>query len=114
MSRGKPISLLALWYPSTRLKSGVSVPRKPSRGNSFRQSHLNQWVKRAVCLIPIIRWDTRTFAVDPIQLEGCVCHGEPGFSSATDMTVFMQVFPSELVVTIMALDRAIRCGGAAT
>jgi len=70
-----------------------SARQNPSEENSFRQLRLNQWVKQAVRWMPMDKWDTCAFSVDPEELKGRVCYGGLDLSSSTDITAFVLVFP---------------------
>ncbi len=72
-----------------------SARQNPGEENSFRQLRLNQWVKQAVCWMPMEKWDACAFPVDPEELEGRVCYGGLDLSSTTDLTCFCLVFPPE-------------------
>lgn len=70
-----------------------SAKQNPGEENAFRQLRLNQWVKQAVRWMPMEKWDTCAFPVDPEELEGRVCYGGLDLSSTTDITAFVLVFP---------------------
>ena len=70
-----------------------SAKQNPGEENSFRQLHLNQWVKQAVRWMPMDRWDACAFPVSEDGLEGRVCYGGLDLSSTTDITAFVLVFP---------------------
>ena len=70
-----------------------SAKQNPSEENSFRQLHLNQWVKQAVRWMPMDKWDKCAFAVNEDDLRGRVCYGGLDLSSTTDITAFVLVFP---------------------
>lgn len=70
-----------------------SAKQNPGEENAFRQLRLNQWVKQAVRLMPMEKWDNCAFAVDEDELEGRVCYGGLDLSSTTDITAFVLVFP---------------------
>jgi len=70
-----------------------SAQQNPAEENSFRQLRLNQWVKQAVRWMPMDKWDTCAFAVDPDSLKGRVCYGGLDLSSTTDITAFVLMFP---------------------
>ena len=72
-----------------------SAKQNPGEENSFRQLRLNQWVKQAVRWMPMEKWDTCSFAVNPDELEGRVCYGGLDLSSTTDITAFVLVFPPQ-------------------
>ena len=73
-----------------------SAKQNPGEENAFRQLRLNQWVKQAVRLMPMEKWDKCAFAVDEDELEGRVCYGGLDLSSTTDITTFVLVFPPSL------------------
>ena len=70
-----------------------SAKQNPGEENAFWQLRLNQWVKQAVRWMPMEKWDTCAFPVDPEELEGRVCYGGLDLSSTTDITAFVLVFP---------------------
>lgn len=70
-----------------------SARQNPAEENSFRQLRLNQWVKRAIRWMPMDKWDSCAFKVDPEDLKGRVCYGGLDLSSSTDITAFVLVFP---------------------
>ena len=70
-----------------------SARQNPAEENSFRQLRLNQWVKQSIRWMPMDKWDTCSFTVDPASLEGRVCYGGLDLSSSTDITAFVLVFP---------------------
>lgn len=70
-----------------------SAKENPAEENTFRQLRLNQWVKQDVCWMPMDKWDTCAFPVDPNQLRGRPCYGGLDLSSTTDITAFVLVFP---------------------
>ena len=72
-----------------------SAQQNPSEENSFRQLRLNQWVKQSIRWMPMDKWDTCAFPVDPESLRGRVCYGGLDLSSTTDITAFVLVFPPE-------------------
>lgn len=43
--------------------------------------------------MPMEKWDACAFKVDPEKLKGRVCYGGLDFSSSTDITAFVLVFP---------------------
>lgn len=70
-----------------------SARQNPAEENSFRQLRLNQWVKQAIRWMPMDKWDSCAFKVDPEDLKGRVCYGGLDLSSSTDITAFVLVFP---------------------
>lgn len=70
-----------------------SARQTPAEENSFRQLRLNQWVKQAIRWMPMDKWDSCAFKVDPEDLKGRVCYGGLDLSSSTDITAFVLVFP---------------------
>ena len=72
-----------------------SAKQNPAEENSFRQLRLNQWVKQSVRWMPMAKWDSCAFPIDPAGLEGRICYGGLDLSSTTDLTAFVLVFPPE-------------------
>ena len=70
-----------------------SAQQNPGEENAFRQLRLNQWVKQSVRWMPMDKWDKCEFTVCEDDLEGRVCYGGLDFSSTTDITAFVLVFP---------------------
>lgn len=64
-----------------------------AKENTFRQLRLNQWVKQDVRWMPMDKWDTCAFPVDPNELRGRDFYGGLDLSSTTDITAFVLVFP---------------------
>lgn len=72
-----------------------SAKQNPGEENSFRQLRLNQWVKQSIRWMPMDKWDSCAFPVNPEELEGRICYGGLDLSSTTDLTSFCLVFPPE-------------------
>ena len=70
-----------------------SAKENPAEENTFRQLRLNQWVKQDVRWMPMDKWDSCAFPVDPNELRGRDCYGGLDLSSTTDITAFVLVFP---------------------
>nr|DAP50963.1 MAG TPA: Terminase large subunit [Caudoviricetes sp.] len=72
-----------------------SARQNPGEENAFRQLRLDQWVKQSVRWMPMEKWDACAFPVNEKTLEGRACYGGLDFSSTTDITAFVLVFPPE-------------------
>lgn len=65
----------------------------PVDENTFRQLHLNQWVKQSTRWMPMIQWDNCALAVDEEYLAGRECYAGLDLASTTDLAAFVLVFP---------------------
>ena len=72
-----------------------SAKQNPGEENSFRQLHLNQWMKQAVRWMLMEKWDACAYPINEEMPEGRVCYGGLDLSSTTDLTSFCLVFPPE-------------------
>lgn len=70
-----------------------SAKENPAEENIFRQLRLNQWVKQSTRWMPMDRWDTCDFDVNPDELVGRECYAGLDLSSTSDITAFVLVFP---------------------
>jgi phage terminase large subunit-like protein len=71
----------------------VKAMNSPVDENTFRQLHLNQWVKQSTRWMPMIRWDQCAGPVDEDYLAGRECYGGLDLASTTDIAAFVLVFP---------------------
>jgi len=65
----------------------------PVDENTFRQLHLNQWVKQSTRWMPMAKWDLCDGPVDEAYLAGRECYAGLDLASTTDLAAFVLVFP---------------------
>jgi phage terminase large subunit-like protein len=65
----------------------------PVDENTFRQLHLNQWVKQSTRWMPMHQWDACEGDVDPDYLMGRECYCGLDLASSVDIAAFVMVFP---------------------
>lgn len=71
----------------------------PAQQNTFLRLRLNVWTQQTTRWIDLATWDdneTRdAVGIDDVALAGRPCHGAIDLSSASDMTVWMLLFPRD-------------------
>ena len=71
----------------------VKAMNSPVDENTFRQLHLNQWVKQSTRWMPMAKWDLCDNPVDEEYLAGRDCYAGLDLASTTDVAAFVLVFP---------------------
>ncbi len=71
----------------------VKAMNSPVDENTFRQLHLNQWVKQSTRWMPMAKWDLCADPVDEEFLAGRDCYAGLDLASTTDIAAFVLVFP---------------------
>ena len=81
--------------PSYLRDECARAKQMPSRQNTFRRLHLDEWTAQEERWIPLEMWDATAGIVEPAKLRARECYGGLDLSSTTDLTAFLLDFPPE-------------------
>ena len=71
----------------------ASARQNPGEEMQYRQFHLCQWTSSNMRWMPMDKWDSCAFTVNPKALEGRTCYAGLDLSSTSDITALVLVFP---------------------
>jgi phage terminase large subunit-like protein len=74
-------------------QEALEARNDPTRENSFRQYHLNQWVSQVTRWIPLHLWDAEHRQIVEEDLHGQTCYAGLDLASTTDLAAWVLLFP---------------------
>ena len=75
-----------------RNEAGLAA-KMPSKENSFRRLHLNQWVEQETRWLPMSAWDACDETITEEELEGRRCYAGLDLASTRDVNSLVLLFP---------------------
>ena len=84
------------------IDQATAAMESPSRENSFRRLHLNQWTEQDIRWLNMDKWDACAEGEIAIEdLKGKLCFAGLDMASTRDVTAFVMVFPIDGKVYVL-------------